>query len=205
MLNFLYCFDSNYNIQATLSIYSLLEEVDKKINVYIIHKDNSFLDVLNKKITNHKNLNTIEVFEFNEKNIDFPNLKNNHISEATYYRLFISQYLPKEIRHITYLDADTICTNNPSNEILKIQQNLDQKNFVGVKTEIHRKTGTEQLFENLKMQNDYYFNAGVMVIDLQLWKKKDIEKIAQKKMITLKGKIQFWDQDILNSIVDGNF
>tara|TARA_Y100000992_G_C21257857_1_gene489545 strand:+ start:486 stop:1442 length:957 start_codon:yes stop_codon:yes gene_type:complete len=205
VLNFLYCFDSNYNIQATLSIYSLLEKVDKKINIFVIHKENSFLDILNKKVTNHKNLNTIEVFKFREKNIKFPNLKNNHISEATYYRLFISQYLPKEIKYITYLDADIICTDNPSKEILNIQQKLDDKNFVGVKTEIRRKKGTEQLFENLDMQNDIYFNAGVMIIDLELWKKKNVEKIAQKKMMALEGKIQFWDQDILNSILDGNF
>ena len=38
-MNFLYCFDENYNIQGYLSIYSLLENVDNKISIYIIHKD----------------------------------------------------------------------------------------------------------------------------------------------------------------------
>ena len=39
MLNFLYCFDNGYNIQAQCSIYSLLENVDEKINIFIIHKN----------------------------------------------------------------------------------------------------------------------------------------------------------------------
>ena len=33
MLNFLYCFDQNYNIQALVSIYSLLENITEKINI----------------------------------------------------------------------------------------------------------------------------------------------------------------------------
>ena len=39
MLNFLYCFDQNYNIQALVSIYSLLENITEKINIHIIHKE----------------------------------------------------------------------------------------------------------------------------------------------------------------------
>ena len=34
MLNFLYCFDNGYNIQAQCSIYSLHENVDEKINQF---------------------------------------------------------------------------------------------------------------------------------------------------------------------------
>ena len=36
-MNFLYCFDKNYNIQALVSIYSLLENITEKINIHIIH------------------------------------------------------------------------------------------------------------------------------------------------------------------------
>ena len=51
MLNFLYAFDKNYNEQACVSIYSLLENVDQKINIYIV------LDV------QMKNLNFQNYFE----------------------------------------------------------------------------------------------------------------------------------------------
>ena len=36
-LNFLYCFDENYNFQALTSMISLLDSVDEEINIYVIH------------------------------------------------------------------------------------------------------------------------------------------------------------------------
>ena len=48
MLNILYCLDENYNVQASNSIYSILENTKDKINVYIIHKNpESFQSFLN--------------------------------------------------------------------------------------------------------------------------------------------------------------
>lgn len=205
MQNFLYCFDSNYNIQATLSIFSLLEQVESKVNIFIIHKEGDYLSKLTKKINNHKNLGSLTVYKFNQKNIKFPNLENNHISEATYYRLFISNYLPNDLDFITYLDADTICVNSPIENIVYTQNNMANKFTISVKTEIEREDGTESLFENLDMKNNNYFNAGVMVINFKEWKKNNIESIAQKKIDSLSDKLKFWDQDILNSIFDGKY
>ena len=39
IVNFLYCFDENYNIQALTSINSLLNNASRKINLHILHKD----------------------------------------------------------------------------------------------------------------------------------------------------------------------
>ena len=44
MLTFIYCLDENYNNQVAASIYSLLEQVSKKINIYIVHKNKDSLD-----------------------------------------------------------------------------------------------------------------------------------------------------------------
>lgn len=205
MLNFLYCFDNNYNIQASVSIYSLLEKVSEKISIYIIHKDKHFKDHINVNIRTHPNLKELNVYTFKELITDFPNLDNNHISEATYYRLFVSNYLPKSLNNIVYLDADVVCLNNPVDEIKHIQKMMKDKYSVGVKTELLRKQETESLFYNLEMKNQKYFNAGVMVIDLNLWKKLNIEQLAQSKMVSMASIIRFWDQDILNSIIDSDF
>ena len=37
MINILYCFDQNYNIQAATSISSLANNLDEEINIYIIN------------------------------------------------------------------------------------------------------------------------------------------------------------------------
>ena len=205
MINFLYCIDSNYNIQASISIYSLLQNVSQKINIFIIHKDEIFLNNLSKKILNHKNLNLIECFQFNENNINFPNLSNNHISEATYYRLFLSNYLPEDIKSLVYLDADVVCIQDPIEKIKKVFSSINDSYSIAVRTEIRRNLGSSKLFDTLGMKNDVYFNAGVMAINLENWKIKGIEKISQERIYTMAEKLQFWDQDILNSIFDGDY
>ena len=59
MLNFLYCFDENYNVQGFLSMYSLLEKVDIKIQIYLIHKSQKDKINIPSKIKNHKNLESL--------------------------------------------------------------------------------------------------------------------------------------------------
>ena len=123
MLNFLYCFDDGYNTQAQCSIFSLLENVDEKINIYIIHKNKNDNDFISPEITNHKYLNKIKVFKFKYEKDLFPNLDNAHITQATYYRLHIEKYLDNEIDFITYLDGDIICFSNPIPQInIEIQK-----------------------------------------------------------------------------------
>ena len=93
MLNFLYCFDENYNVQGFLSMYSLLEKVDLKIQIYLIHK--SQIDNINipSKILSHKNLKSLDIYKFENKDLNFYNLENAHVSEATFYRLTDTYYI----------------------------------------------------------------------------------------------------------------
>lgn len=205
MLNFLYCFDKNYNKQASVSIFSLLENSSEKINIFVIHKNENFLHQIENKILKHEKLNELKCYQFKEKNISFPNVTNSHISEATYYRLFMSNYIPKNLMNIIYLDADTVCLKDPINIIKESYSKMKSRFAISAITELNLNPKTEKIFTNLNMKNSKYFNAGVMIIDLALWKKQDIENIAQLKMRTMVNKIMFWDQDILNSILDGQY
>ena len=205
MLNFLYCFDKTYNKQASVSIFSLLENSSEKINIFVIHKYESFIDELEIKILNHKKLNDLNCYQFKESNIKFPNIANSHISEATYYRLFLSNYIPKNLKNIVYLDADTVCLKDPIKILKETYSKMESSYSISALTEFNLYPETERIFNNLGMKNSKYFNAGVMIIDLNMWKKQDIENLAQLKMSTMVNKINFWDQDILNSILDGNF
>ena len=198
-MNFLYCFDENYNIQASVSIYSLLENVNKKVNIFIIHKNKSSI-LFPKEILEHKNLNTLNIYEYKPSSFSFPNIENAHVSEATYYRFFIDQYLPKTLETIVYLDADIVCVSNPINliedEILKIKK---------TKLIISARLENESLNENLKLKNSSYFNAGVLIINNKKW----IEQGIGKKLIDTTSErqedLEFWDQDSLNIVFDGNF
>ena len=198
-INFLYCFDSNYNIQAFTSIISLLKNTSKKINIYVIHSENNFNSQVPNEILQHKNLSSLTSYKFNDYKHDFPNIKNVHISVATYFRLFIKNYLPKNEKVFVFLDPDVICIQDPINEIQDTIKKLNNSEFtIAARTE--HISGVERI--NV---NDKYFNAGVMVIDFEKWQKKDFHEQLINKLKDLKNNIVQWDQDVLNSMLNGNY
>lgn len=205
-LNVLYCLDSNYNTQAFTSITSLLENTTEKFNIYVIHKNRkSFLDNLSERIKFHKNLNNISVFEFDETNIDFPNLRNVHVSEATYYRFFLQKYLPKHVKNILYLDSDIICISNPTFAIQEAFNNLDRSGQIMACKTVYLKERDPEIFKRLNLKNTKYFNAGVMLINFELWQSRNVYKQLLKTIGNKELYFKFWDQDILNIAVDGDY
>ena len=90
MLNFIYCFDENYNLQALTSINSLLMKTSEKLNIYIIHENPESFDM---GIINKENINSLNIFKIILDDVDFPNLSGTHVSKATYYRFYLSKFI----------------------------------------------------------------------------------------------------------------
>lgn len=200
-MNFLYCFDSKYNLQAINSISSLLRNVSEEHTFYIIHKKpTTFTHYLEKfKKTGHK----FEIYEFKNNYGIFPRVSNTHVSEATYYRLFIDEYLPKNIDFITYIDADIVCLNDPIKNILFHIEKLNRSSkIVAVRTEEYE---SKEYKERLSLTQNKYFNAGVMIIDFKKWQKLAEERKFISNLNSLYNKILWWDQDVLNVTFDGNY
>tara|TARA_Y100001935_G_C17274916_1_gene494113 strand:- start:511 stop:1437 length:927 start_codon:yes stop_codon:yes gene_type:complete len=203
-LNFLYAFDNNYNTQGCVSIYSLLENVEEQINVYVILDQSNINFAFPEIILNHKNLKNFIIKEINSDR-KFYNVETSHISPATFYRLYISSLFEDEQLKLVYLDSDIICVSNPLDEIIDVFENMKKEDkTLGFADEFYRHQNDEP-FRRLNMSNQKYFNAGVMFIDLETWKLKNYSKKAIELIDILKNKAQFWDQDILNSLVDGDY
>ena len=204
MRSFLYCLDENYNKQAITSINSLLNNISEPINIFIIHKDPESICEYTHIFKNHKNLNSLQIIKFTLKHI-FPNLENSHVSEATYYRFFIEDFIPGDLDEITYLDADTVCLNDPTKELDNSFELLNKSNhMIGCITEMKRSENVKK-FYNLKMVSDNYFNAGVMIIDFKQWTKNNVQSGLLKKMSEIYNEVEFWDQDVMNSYFDGKY
>ena len=73
------------------------------------------------------NLKNIVINEFKDSVADFVNLEKVHVTDPTYYRLFISNYVPKDISKIIYIDPDVICLKQFNNEILKNISIMEKK------------------------------------------------------------------------------
>ena len=205
-LNFLYCFDSNYHNQAFTSIHSLLENVSKKINIFVIHNREFSVTELPDSIANHNNLKNFKSYKFVDKEHTFPNLENAHLSEATYYRLFIENYLPSDIQKLIYLDGDTVCINNPIPAIESQLKHLDESNkIIAARTEYTIQNNPDsETFKRLNIDTSY-FNAGVLLINYRKWKENNLTNKLLKHMKKIQNDIVTWDQDVMNSLFNGDY
>ena len=116
-MNFLYCFDNNFNLQALNSIMSIINNnKDHKTKIFVIHDDPASLQKIIKKYLNDYE-EVFEIFEFDFNFVNFPKINKSHVSKATYFRLFFQKYIPEHIDFITYVDSDIICISNFYSEL----------------------------------------------------------------------------------------
>lgn len=190
---------------AFTSINSLLDTVDEKINIFIIHQKKNIDKKIPTKIQNHKNLNNLEIFEFSNLDNKFPNVKTSHISEATYYRLFLEDYLDNQVDFLIYLDADVIAIANPLPYFAVKIQNIIKKKYAIAAYTHESIPKNDKRSISLGITKGKYFNAGVMVIDMAKWQELEIKKQAIKIIQEKNEKLILWDQDVLNIIFNGNY
>jgi len=204
MLNFLYAFDKNYNLQGYTSIFSLLESVNEKINITLLLDASNFNQEIPLKIKNHKNLNLLNKKYLNLDK-EFYNLEDSHVSKATFYRLYIDNSIESSSQYLIYLDCDVISLKNPIPVLYKIiEKMIENKLPFAMADELYR-SDHDEAFQRLSMSSDKYFNAGFMIIDLKNWVSNNLTDKSIQKINLLKDKAKFWDQDILNSLIDGNY
>ncbi|MEB2785131.1 glycosyltransferase family 8 protein [Algoriphagus persicinus] len=120
----------------------------------------------------------------------------HHFSRANYYRLLIPELIPHTKKAI-YLDADIIVVSSLT-EFLKFD--LKNKVLAAVVDPIY------QWKTELGMSDSAtYFNSGVMLINLDLWKELDITNKAFEFIHNHPDKIRFVDQCALNGVIDGEY
>lgn len=204
-LNLLYCFDENYNEQAYVSINSILKHSNINLSIYIVHKDPKSFEIYEKMLRKNENIKSINLYKFKIPNLKFPNLNNKHVSLATYYRIFIEDYIPSHVNFLLYIDPDVICLNDPKSEISKILNELNKsKNIISAR-EVGNESNSAEIYKRLNLKGSGYFNAGVIFINYKEWSKKNIKDKLIDLMRSNYENIIFWDQDVLNLYFDGDF
>lgn len=207
MINYLFCLDENYNTQFLTTLFSLNQNSTKKFNVYVIHENPT--DLKNEYSLYSKKfdlVNKIEFSQIKDINMNFPNLKNSHISKATYFRFFIEDYLSNDIKNLIYLDCDIICVQNPEQILNSYINKLNNSDLViASSVEYLKNNETIELFDRLKLKSDSYFNAGVMVINYDKWRHENLKNKLLDLMNKIANDINFWDQDVLNKYFDGQY
>ena len=174
-----YASDDNYAKYLGISLLSLLKtnKEFEKIDIFI----------LDCGIKNDNKERLISVVKGYRREIHFISMKEavsslelnmgkRKISIASYARLFLSSVIPDTCSKILYLDCDTIVCKNLSG-------------FWNVQLEKHMLAGVRDTLDRYflrkigLMSDDYYINAGIILVNLDAWRKnnkKTIYKIYYK-------------------------
>jgi len=130
----------------------------------------------------------------------------NYISIAQYYRIFIAELLPEQIKKAIYLDCDLVVNKDLS----QLWQTDLGENYVlaAQDTWIHSVSANNGLLNYQELGIDpyaKYFNSGVLVINLEKWRREKIPNKAIEYLNHYKEHILYGDQDILNALFTGQW
>ncbi|GAA4753421.1 glycosyltransferase family 8 protein [Flavisolibacter ginsenosidimutans] len=188
-------FDKGYAEQATVMLYSLLmHNSDNRIVVVVFYDD---LDEAAKKRV-QSNLSRFSNFEIEWIKIDGAlirnfNIRKGHVNEYSYSRIFMAQML-QDVDRILYLDCDMLILGNLSE--------LWQTDLQGCVLAAVQDPSPFVRHEDLGMpEGKKYFNAGVLLLDVNKWKKGSYTEAVVNKLTQLGGKAAWWDQDGLNAVL----
>ena len=202
-MKFVYCVDKNFNFQLATSIFSLLNNVNREITIYVLHENPDTSNNFKKTFENHNNCSLLELIKVDTSGINFPNIKNAHVTKATYYRIFIPRYIV-DYDSLVYLDADTIIMSNPLDMLEMGINELNTKRLeIGACIETTRQKSPD-IFKRLDISGDNYFNAGVMIFNKLKDENNQLTENLLEVMNKLGTKIKYWDQDVLNKYFDSN-
>ncbi len=190
-----YASDDRYAMQTGVSLYSfLLHNTDVEWLIYI------FSDGITED--NKKKLKWIaSKFSCEIRVIEIPDLNQlagnklavAHWAKAAYCRIFFEDLVPKEIKKVLYLDCDTIIVAN-LDDIFK--EDMDAYPCAAVLD-----AGSAFKKEHGFKRKDYYFNTGVLLVNLEYWRKHNILQYFIEEFNHRNGNSIDVDQSYINCIL----
>ncbi len=195
-INVAYWSDENFVWHTYISIYSILIKMKKNdiLNCYLLtktpNKNIPLVKNLEKKFSNFK----LNIVSINNLNLDCIKTSEflSHINSSTYYRFWVS--LIDWINKIIYIDSDTIILG----DITSLFKMDLYNSTVWVCSDMPKNIIKSNIIE-LWLKRMKYFNAWIMLIDLNKWKNKKISDCAIN--LANKREYKFSDQDVLNIIL----
>lgn len=193
----MYTCDNNYVWLMGISTISLFEnnkDIDE-LKVYLLGENISAENKEELRKIGEKYNRKVDVIDVPKLNIP-PSLVSARWPLSAFTRLFSGVILPKNVDRILYLDCDTIIAGDISE-----LENVDFNGNIacGVRDCI---SGAYK--KNIGLdKNSPYFNAGVILFDMDALRKVDINTEIESYMEKYEKLINYADQDILNGMFKG--
>lgn len=117
-------------------------------------------------------------------------------NEIVLARLLVDKLLPEDVERVLYLDGDTIVLNSLE-ELWKTDMRGKPLGACIEPTVNHKRK------KELGLQNLPYYNSGVLLIDLTLWREQKIGERILKYYQEHDGRLFAPDQDAINGALEG--
>lgn len=215
-LDVVFTIDENYIQHFCVACTSLLENNVNIGRVFLVQDIKQNIKKLEKAINFLEKEYAIKVEKFSLDSKILDNFKiTHHISKATYFRLLLSEILPKDVDSVMFLDSD-IVVNGSLDEILELDF-LKEYNFYGAYQykqddiscsssyeyyifAVDHNYGDNELarLREIGFEENRYFNAGIMYINLKKWREDGVSTILIENAAKYNNYLLWWDQDVLN-------
>jgi len=205
--------DAHYVQHFCVALTSLLENNLKYIDRIFLITDIDEKKLLEKTLSFIYSKYRKEVTCLTIDNSIIANFKvDSYISQASYYRLFLSEILPTDVDKVLYLDSDLVVIGDLESLTgldftTRINGNTKSKNTSTANNchgDLYLYAVNEMKWENSERLQGFglsgtkYFNAGVLLINLKKWRTEKITAKLISIALNFKKQLKWWDQDVLN-------
>jgi lipopolysaccharide biosynthesis glycosyltransferase len=203
-INVLTAADENFIIPLATLIKSIEynSKKHKSIDIYIL--DGGIRNESKQKLLSSIESDCISIKFLEISPAFFKKFKiSGHINGITYARLLADKILPESMKKIIYLDSDTIVLKDigllwdiplGNNYLLAVQEQCRHSNYLSSERGL-----ISYKILGLDPKNKF-FNAGVLVINLEKWKEEKVAKKVEDYLIKYREYVLWHDQDGLNAV-----
>lgn len=198
--NICFSLDKNYIEQFIVSVTSILKNSDETDNINLFILDGGLSKIDKQNIASLKEIKPFEINYIQMDNSDFKdcpmlcdmnkNFDDYHVTIPTYFRFKLAEVIPN-IDKVLYLDCDVIVKTS-----LKELFSIDINDF---SLAMIKDVNSENEAKRLELNN--YFNAGAMLINLDFWRKNDVQEKLFEFAKNNKDIILWQDQDVINCVL----
>ena len=189
------CCDENYAPYALVMMLSALRaSQSSSLHFHFIDCGLSELSVQRMVSAIQAEGGQVEFYQPNSEAYD--DLPTHRYGGAVYHRINLPDYLPSSLKRVIYIDSDTL--------VVKGLQPLWSFDLEG-KPLAAVENFSPFACRDLGVSRDSYFNSGVLVIDLDAWRREGLHHQVNRYAREHAHKLQYVDQCSLNAVFVGRW
>jgi lipopolysaccharide biosynthesis glycosyltransferase len=193
MINVIFCADANYVQHLGVTLASLLSNNLNNqflITVVTCKRKPAWESALAQIAAAHRNA-SIRFKRFDLSRV--AHLETDHHATASVYmRLFMTEFVDDSVNKALYLDSDLIVCRDIGP--------LWMTDIAGYALAAVRESPEARYVLGRSIPSGRYFNSGVLLVNLDRWRRSGAPKHFIKLAEEHDGKVTWWDQDILNAV-----